>query len=140
MSTKIRPEIAVKNKYYISKHRYYELKHFCMQYPEWKHELSSIDGISSRSTGTSEHVNNGRVSKPTEIYAEARMFYEQRIQMVEDAATRATDDIFGKVLVMAVTNEISYEQMAARGLVHCGKDLWYAAYRRFFWILDKARK
>ena len=140
MSTRIRPEITNNSIYYISRHRYYELKHFCMQYPDWKHELSVLDGISSRSAGTGEHINTGKVGKPTEVYAEARMFFEKRIQMIDDAATRATDDIFGKVLVMAVINEMSYEQVAARGLTNYGKDLWYAAYRRFFWILDKTRK
>ena len=35
MSTVIRPEIARSNAYFISKHRYYELKHFCLQYREW---------------------------------------------------------------------------------------------------------
>ena len=36
MATVIRPEISEKSKYYIDKHRYYELKHFCLQYKEWK--------------------------------------------------------------------------------------------------------
>ena len=30
-----RAEVSKRNKYYISKHRYYELKHFCLQYSEW---------------------------------------------------------------------------------------------------------
>ncbi len=36
MATVLRSELSPKNKYYIDKHRYYELKHFCLQYPEWK--------------------------------------------------------------------------------------------------------
>lgn len=36
MSTVLRAELSRKNRYWISKHRYYELKHFCLQYPEWK--------------------------------------------------------------------------------------------------------
>ena len=36
MSTVIRAELSKNNPYYISKHRYYELKHFCLQYNEWK--------------------------------------------------------------------------------------------------------
>lgn len=35
MTTVIRPEITHSKRYYISKHRYYELKHFCLQYYEW---------------------------------------------------------------------------------------------------------
>lgn len=36
MSTTIRPEVSEKNQYWIEKHRYYELKHFCLQYPIWR--------------------------------------------------------------------------------------------------------
>lgn len=36
MGTTIRAQISEKNKYYIDKHRHYELKHFCLQYPNWK--------------------------------------------------------------------------------------------------------
>lgn len=36
----VRPELSKKNKYYISKHRYYELKHLCLQYSLLKHNNS----------------------------------------------------------------------------------------------------
>ena len=35
MATLTRPELAKSNKYWLSKHRFYELKHFCMQYQDW---------------------------------------------------------------------------------------------------------
>lgn len=35
MATTIRPEITSSSQYHISRHRYYELKHFCLQYNEW---------------------------------------------------------------------------------------------------------
>ena len=38
MATTIRPEIALSDPNHISKHRYYELKHFCLQYREWHDE------------------------------------------------------------------------------------------------------
>ena len=41
MSTTIHPEVSEKNKYWIDKHRYYELKHFCLQYPLWKKEYQA---------------------------------------------------------------------------------------------------
>lgn len=40
MSTAIRPELSKSSKYWIDRHRYYELKHFCLQYPIWKKLLS----------------------------------------------------------------------------------------------------
>ena len=43
MATVLRSELSSKNKYYIDKHRCYELKHFCLQYPEWERAYAYLD-------------------------------------------------------------------------------------------------
>lgn len=48
MGTIIRPELSEKNKYWIEKHRYYELKHFCLQYVIWKKSYLALDGLCRR--------------------------------------------------------------------------------------------
>lgn len=48
MATTIRPELSEKNPYWIEKHRYYELKHFCLQYPIWRKAYASLDGFNSK--------------------------------------------------------------------------------------------
>ena len=48
MATMIRPELSEKNPYWIERHRYYELKHFCLQYPIWKKAYAALDGLSRR--------------------------------------------------------------------------------------------
>ena len=50
MGTTLRAELSEKNPYWIEKHRYYELKHFCLQYPIWKKIYRSLDGFSGHST------------------------------------------------------------------------------------------
>ena len=42
MGTTVRPELSKKNRYWISKARYYELKHFCLQYPGWRKAYSEL--------------------------------------------------------------------------------------------------
>lgn len=42
MGNIIRAEVSEKNPYWIEKHRHYELKHFCLQYPIWKKAYSSV--------------------------------------------------------------------------------------------------
>lgn len=46
MAIVLRPELSPKNEYHIDKHRYYELKPLCLQYPEWKKSYSAFDDIS----------------------------------------------------------------------------------------------
>ena len=33
-----------------------------------------------------------------------------------------------------------FEKLNARERIPCSRDAWYAMYRRFFWLLDRARK
>lgn len=135
MGTVIRPEVSSKNTYYISRHRYYELKHFCLQYPEWKQEYRSLDGLPSQSASGIEHVTGGSVPDLTALYAEARIYYRDRMNMVETAARDAVGDL-ADLMLRAVTEGVSYEHISPP----CCKEVWYTAYRRFFWLLDKARK
>ena len=139
MSTVIRPEISERSAFYISKHRYYELKHFCLQYPEWREKLKQIDGLIVNLDRFAAGAKGGGYSDPTALYAEARVFLSQRMEMVDRAAEKACGYL-AKAMIESVTHGISYEKMAARGLVCCGKEAWYAAYRKFFWLLDKSRK
>ena len=43
----------MKTEFTLSKHRYYELKHFCLQYPEWKLIYKEADGWSGKGDTTS---------------------------------------------------------------------------------------
>ena len=135
MGTVIRPEVSAKNKYWLSKHRYYELKHFCLQYPEWKRAYHDLDGLPARSASVTGFTRGGQTPNPTELYAEARIYYKDRMTMVEQAAREAAADL-AEMMLRAVTEEVSYEHISPP----CCKEVWYAAYRRFFWLLDKARK
>ena len=135
MSTVIRPEVSAKNTYYISRHRYYELKHYCLQYPEWKKAYHELDGLPTESAGIQEHIQGGSLPDPTEKYAEARLYFLERILMVEKCAREAAKDLSG-LFLRSVTEGISYERTSPP----CCKEVWYAAYRRFFWLLDKERK
>lgn len=47
MGTTIRPELSEKNPYWIERHRYYELKHFCLQYPIWKKHMQPWMGLAA---------------------------------------------------------------------------------------------
>ncbi len=135
MGTVVRPELSEKNLYFISKHRFYELKHFCLQYPDWMKARKEVDGLPGRSVGLFEYADGGVLSDPTVALAEKRLYYSERIEMVEGAAKQAAGDLYVWML-RSVTTGVSYSKMNPP----CCKEVWYAAYRRFFWLLDKARK
>lgn len=137
MSTSIRAEVGKKNPYWIEKHRFYELKHFCMQYPIWKKAYNAIDGFSKRPEELYK-VKSSTNSNPTEQCAIAKEHYGYFMGMIEHAAMD-TDPVIGKYIMEAVINGLSYEKINARYHIPCGKDVYYTLYRKFFYILNNYR-
>lgn len=139
MGTKVRAELARTNKYWISKHRYYELKHFCLQYDEWKKAYTAIDETLISSPNLDRiYSSNKSPADLTAKCAMAKAYYSSLIEMVENAAYEA-DKILGSYILKAVTEDLSFTNLKTRFEIPCGKDMYYDRYRKFFWILSKAR-
>ena len=137
MSTTVRPELSTHSKYWIEKHRYYELKHFCLQYQLWRKARAGLDSLSRRPNMIITSRTN-LVSSPVEKCAEARLFYTDRMEMLEKVASE-TDMVMANYILKAVTEGISYDCLRTRFDISCCKDAYYNLYRRFFWLLNKAR-
>ena len=139
--TTTRPELSEKSKWWISKHRYYELRHFCLQYPEWVSMQDDIDGLPSSSLERHEHIGRGCPGDPTPVYAEAREHLSRKINMVNQAAFEASNHQFWyAILIEAVTIGASYDILEAqKGIMPVSRNEWYDVYRKFFWYLDKLR-
>lgn len=139
MATLIRAEISDKNKYWISKHRHYELKHFCLQYPTWKKEYE-IFGVPSISSSLLERLPSVNLhSDPTARYALRSAYYLDRIKLIEETAL-AADRYLYEYILKAVTEGLSYSYLRSKLDIPCGKDMFYDRYRRFFWLLSEARQ
>ena len=138
MATLIRPEVSTRNKYYIDKHRHYELKHFCLQYPIWKKEYS-ISKIPAISSSVIDRLPSGNLrSDPTAEYVLKKTYYMDRIELIEKIAMEA-DKYLYKYILKAVTENLSYTYLKTKLDIPCGRDMYYDRYRKFFWLLSQAR-
>lgn len=133
----VKATISKKNLYWISRHRYYELKHFCLQYPEWVKERNNIDGLQKTQTNNIK-IDSSAISNPTENSAEKREYYNNRIHLVEEASKKS-DMIIGIFILKGVTEGISYNYLRNQLNIPCSRDVYYDLYRKFFWILNKTR-
>lgn len=138
MSTVIRAEISEKNKYYIDKHRYYELKHFCLQYTEWKKAYTSCCASVIFTSKFERMSSNDAPGDLTAKYAIRQAEYATKIKMIEEAALEA-DPVLYKYILKAVTENLSYPYLKTKMNIPCGRDMYYDRYRRFFWILSNSR-
>lgn len=138
MATLIRPEISQKNKYWIDKHRYYELKHYCLQYPLWKTAYNDYSDASLPLSMASGLPTSNLPSDPTAKRAIMKAYYMEKIEMLESVAIK-TDLYLHKYILKAVTEGLSYTYLKTKMDIPCGKDMYYDRYRRFFWLLSEAR-
>lgn len=135
--TDIRPELSPRNRYWLEKHRYYELKHFCLQYPYWKKTVKEIDGLHSEKFPVG--IFGGNSSNPTLKAVELREEYSNKMILLQDAIMAASPE-FSDYIFKAVTLELSYENLRLIHGLPCGREYWYELYRKFFYILDRSRK
>lgn len=139
MATTIRPEISQNSKYYVEKHRYFELKHFCLQYPIWKKAYASIDAMRRNRTDLASFIKSNGHSDITAAIAEALLSYRNKIELVERIAMECDSEL-GEYIIKAVTEGRSYVYLKMNCNIPCSKDTYYDRYRRFFWLLNKARE
>lgn len=139
MSTLIRPEVSEKNKYWIDKHRHYELKHFCLQYPLWKATYEDLSNPKVSLSMIERFPSTNVHGDPTAKRAIMKAHYSDLIELVEKAAID-TDQYLHNYILKAVTEGLSYTYLKSKLEIPCGKDMYYDRYRRFFWILNKYRK
>lgn len=138
MTTLIRPELSKKNKYWISKHRHYELKHFCLQYPEWKKACSThsmkIASLITLETSLARFTPHN----PSNVKASLIEYYTKQIDLIEKIAIE-TDHYLYDYLIKGITEGRSYTYLKAVLGMPCGRDMYYDRYRKFFWLLSNAR-
>lgn len=136
MSMTVRAEVSKKNEYWIDRHRYYELRHFCLQYLLWKKAYEEPDGVYAKQLYFMP--TKTEPANPTEDAAIRKLYFHERMQMVEKAA-KNTDKSLADYILKGVTEAMSYDHLKSRLDIPCSKEVYYDLYRKFFWILSQAR-
>ncbi len=108
--------------YDISKHRFKELKHYCLQYPEWKAMCDILDG---------PWPSNGH-NDPVSKIAILRADYSKAMELIEMTAL-ATSEKYASYILKSVTEDIPLSKIGLDTVV-------LDAYRRkFFWLLSQRK-
>jgi hypothetical protein len=142
MSTVIRTELSEKNKYYIPKERYLELRHFVNQYNSWGEEIVSID-IYQHSDTVRERVTESRDSSFLEDIVLKRISLVDKTKLVDHAfrvtlfGEKPINDVFRFIFKLAVINGYPYDKTSLSN--HISRTRYYELYRKFFYELDKIR-
>lgn len=127
-----------KDKYNISKHRFLELYHFCMQYKEWKAELEALTDT-VKAIGYSEKIKGSSMKSATEELAMKRAELSKKCELIEQTAIEADPELY-QYIIEGVTEEYASFRYLKQSLeIPCEKDMYYNRRRRFFWLLSKKK-
>lgn len=131
---KVKP---INNKRYgISKHRFYELLHYCLQYNEWKDELKyTTDTV--KSVQITDMPHGSGVGDPTNHLATRRAMLSAKCEVVENTAKEADSSLWQYILKDVTEENISYTYLKQIMSIPCGKNYYYDKRRKFFYLLSK---
>lgn len=133
----LKPELSAKSQYHLPKHRYYELRHFCLQYRDWQKQLKMLN--SSQTPEFLERFQRStELPNPTERIAIMRAALSENVRIIEEAAQEADKEL-AKWLLLGVTEGRSFENLKTTMDIPCERDMYYARYRKFFWLLSRNR-
>lgn len=125
------------DKYKISKHKFLQAYHYCLQYHEWLEELKK--DITTTGTQTTDGMPKGKgeLSSTTESIAIRRAELRRKCELVEQTAIEA-DPVLYPWILKAVTNEgASYKWLKSRLDIPCSRNTYYERRRKFYWLLSK---
>lgn len=128
----MRSELSERNKYWIPKNRYYELKYFCLQYEDYKRayrEAASYISVGGDGRGQREF------SDPTSEAARRAEFYLRKTKLIEQAAIASDVDLASYIL-RAVTSGVTYTYLSTMLDIPCSRNTFYDRYHKFFYILN----
>ncbi len=131
---KVRP--LDKGKYDISKHKFWQMYHFCLQYNEWVDELRyKTDTVQSIEVTDMPAAHGG--GNATEQLAMRREELSRKCRLVEQTALEADPELY-QYIMKAVTNEsITYNYLKMIMDIPCSKNTWYTRRKKFYWLLSQ---
>lgn len=137
MGTNIRPEISSRKKYYLTKHRYYELLHFCRQYDDYDNEVRILEQEILKSPAY-EEIRGSGIPDKTQEYATRIFVLTNKMDMIRDCCNKADPDL-SNYIFKAVTKGDSFVKLTMVDEIPCSKNTFYDRYRKFFWLLSNIR-
>ena len=124
-------------KYGLSKHKFLQMYHFCLQYNEWKDELQYKSDTVKCIEISDVPKGSGGTGNATEDLAIRRAMLSKNCELVEQTCIEADEGIYQWIL-KAVTNEgIGYTYLKERMDIPCSRNTYYERRRKFYWLLSK---
>ena len=124
-------------KYNISKHKFAEVYHHCMQYQEWKDELKyKTDAVKSIEYGKEGHGSGGTGSS-TEKIGMRRAELTKKCELIEQTVREADEDLYQYLLKAVTTEYVTYKYLKEIMGIPASKNVYYDRRKKFYYLMAK---
>lgn len=96
---------------FVDRNRYLELKYFCLQYPIWKRIYKAL------AVGRDVYIDevvfggaSGRPADPTMQLTMARLFYKERMEMIEHTVKEVSQEWYRPLLARVTTGRVPKDE------------------------------
>lgn len=131
-------ELSVKNPYYLPKNRYYELLYFCRQYKDYENKIDRIRRSSVSRSIMKFDPNYIPGDSKVERDAIELELLTSKLDLIDNTMRIADPELYS-YMHLAITEGKTYEWLEMNKNIPCCRNTFYDRYRRFFWLLDKAK-
>lgn len=138
-----RNELSTRNPWYLPKHRFLELKHYCLQVPDWQKRIRELRASIGPTVPKMLGVVSGVKTYPGMPFEKEILECDQlrrKIDPIMESCDVVVKDIFlgRSALIELVTEDVGFEYVQQKYDLPISRDTWYRNYyRKFFWVLDK---
>ena len=123
-----------KSKWKISKHEFYTVYHFALQYNDWVAEYKTLAGINALS---GDAPGGSGPSDPTAVQAVKLSELYDKISLVEKCV-RLTDESLYRYILKGVTQEnVTYNYLERTMRIPCSRGTYYSLRRKFYYLLNQ---
>ena len=124
-------------KYEINKHRFLELRYHCLQYTDWRRELTGMTDTVRSIEYSKEGKGSPSQGSATEHLAIRRTELEEKCKVIEQTAIEADPELYPWILEGVTQDYATYSYLRDAKKMPCGKNMYYERRRRFYWLLSK---
>lgn len=132
----IRPVIK-RNDWQLSKHEFYFVYHYALQYTEWNDMVNAIASIDTPDPDESDMPKGNGISDTTFRKAVKISKYKDKMRMIENLVRETDATIYCWLLKGVTTEGCTYNYLKMVMNIPCGKNYYYEKKRKFYYLLSK---
>ena len=122
-------------KYALGKNEFLNAKYYALRYNEWRDEYEALSDTSKGIRYDVDRVQTSGDFDAVEANGARMAELSKKIELIEGTAKEADEELAAWILQGVTNDYATYKYLSMVKGIPCGKDKFYLARRRFYYLL-----